>query len=111
MKIVSQSSRTSRGRREPRPWAPPITTLLLLVLTALVLQGACLPHTHNSAGVGLYNQEHDLTLYAASGAVAPLPVTPVLVVSVVTSTLVPPVPMAPAGFVTRDAESRAPPAS
>jgi len=111
MRFVGLSSATRRCRREPSPWAPSISALLLLVLTALILQGACLPHTHSGVGVGLYNQEHDLTLYAASGTIGPLPVTPLLVVSVVTSTLVPPVPMAPAGFVTRDAESRAPPAS
>ena len=109
MRIEGLSFSTSRCRRELSPWAPSIAAVLLLVLTALILQGACLPHTHG--GVGLYNQEHDLTLYAASGTIGPLPVTPLLVVSVVTSALVPPVPMAPAGFDTRDAESRAPPAS
>ncbi len=111
MRSRGTSSSMRRQRREPRAAAASITALLLLVLTALVLQGACLPHTHSGVGGGLYNQEHDLTLYAASGAIGPLPVAPLLVVSVVTATLVPPVPMAPAGFVTRDAESRAPPAA
>jgi len=109
MRIEGLPFNDCRGRRKPSPWAPSIAAVLLLVLVALILQGASLPHTHT--GVGLYNQEHDLTLYAASGTIGPLPVTPLLVVSVVTIALVPPVPVAPAGFVTRDAESRAPPAS
>jgi hypothetical protein len=48
--------------------------LLLLLVAPLLLQGATLAHTHERGNPGLYNQEHDFTLYAASGA-ATLPET------------------------------------
>jgi hypothetical protein len=83
--------------------------VILLVLASLVAQGACLPHTHNGVGVGVYNAEHDLTLLAASGTVAPLPAIPMLVVFVVTAPVVSLTAPAPISVVIRDAESRAPP--
>jgi hypothetical protein len=108
MSIVGRSSST--GRREASLRTTSITTLLLAVLSALVLQGVGLPHTHSGAEVGLYNQEHDLTFYAASGTVGAPPVIALPVVRVVISALVLPVPVTPAGLLTRDAGSRAPPA-
>ena len=84
--------------------------LILVVLLALIAQGACLPHTHTGQGVGLFNHEHDLTLLAAAGAIAPLPVAVLLFVTVVTVSLCISAPLAPIVFVSRDAESRAPPA-
>lgn len=112
MRIEVLSSGLRVRRRELHWRAFPLGELLLLVLTALILQGACVPHTHSSPGIGLYNEEHDLTLYAASGTVGALPVTPpLLVLSTVQSALVLPVPMGPAGYLVRDAESRAPPAA
>jgi hypothetical protein len=90
-----------------RPYA---TALILLVLVALVAQGACLPHTHTASGVGLFNQEHDLTLLATAGMAGPLPIGVLLLVVMVTvSRCVSALP-APALFASRDAESRAPPA-
>lgn len=56
--------------------------LLLVALVAMVAQGAALPHTHAGAS-GLYNQEHDLTLYAVSGGAALAEAAPVLFVDVV----------------------------
>jgi hypothetical protein len=46
--------------------------LLLLVLIALPLlgQSGSLPHTHTGANPGFFNEEHDLTLLATSGAAA-----------------------------------------
>ena len=87
-----------------------VGVLILLLLVALIAQGACLPHTHSAAGVGVYNGEHDLTLLAASGTVGPLPVTPFLFVFLVTTALVLARFAADVVVVVRDAESRAPPA-
>jgi hypothetical protein len=84
---------------------------LLVLLAALVLQGACVPHTHSGVGAGVYNGDHDLTLLATTGGVAPLPVVPLLFVDVVTAAVaLAPVSAAVDG-VTRDAGSRAPPAA
>ena len=41
--------------------------LLLLGVVAFLLAGASLPHTHASAGPGLWNADHDLSLMAAFG--------------------------------------------
>jgi hypothetical protein len=87
------------------------SALMLLLLTALIAQGACLPHTHSGVGSGVYNGEHDLTLLATTGTVAPLPVIPLLFVDEVTAPVVTTIASAPADAVTRDAESRAPPAA
>jgi hypothetical protein len=51
----------------------PLLVLLGLTLASLLLQGGSLPHTHQGAKPGLYNQEHDLTTLATFGGVAPLP--------------------------------------
>jgi hypothetical protein len=94
-----------------RPLTPRYAGLLIVVvLLALTAQGATVPHTHTGAGVGLFNQEHDLTLLATAGTAAPLPVTTLLFVAVVFVSLCMSAPSAPIAFVSRDAESRAPPA-
>jgi hypothetical protein len=80
----------------------------MLVLTALVAQGACLPHTH--IGSGVYNAEHDLTLLGAASSVGSVPVVPLLFVFLVTAPLVLLKPSLAVVPVIRDAESRAPPA-
>jgi len=36
-----------------------------VVLVPLLLAGATVVHTHDGAGIGLYNQEHDLVLMGA----------------------------------------------
>lgn len=57
--------------------------LLFVAVAMLLVQGASVPHTHADAP-GLYNQEHDLTLYAVSSAAAALPdAAPALCVVVV----------------------------
>ena len=87
-----------------------VSVLMLVLLTALIAQGACLPHTHSGVGVGLYNGEHDLTLLATGSTAAPLPIPALLHVVVVTAPVALTVPSTPGSVVTRDAESRAPPA-
>jgi hypothetical protein len=47
---------------------PTRTALLLLLVLPLLLQGATLTHSHEPGNPGLYNQEHDFSLYAVSGA-------------------------------------------
>ena len=58
-----------------------------VVLVPLLLAGATLAHTHDGAGIGLYNQEHDLVLMGALGSVAPLPALVVAVALVVVALL------------------------
>ncbi len=56
--------------------------LLLVAVAAMVVQGAAVPHTHVGAS-GVYNQEHDLTLYAVAGGAALAEAAPALFVDVV----------------------------
>jgi hypothetical protein len=83
--------------------------ILLVVLGALLAQGACLPHTHGGVDTSVYNAEHDLTLLAVSGTVASLPAAPLLIAPAVTAPVVAPTPPPLVSAVTRNAESRAPP--
>jgi len=80
-----------------------------VVLVPLLLAGATLAHTHDGAGIGLYNQEHDLVLMGALGSVAPLPALVVAVALVVVALLI----CAPALAIDSSARrlevSRAPP--
>src|SRR6267143_1685230 len=71
----SHRSRLTKGRSvqypatclDMRPLTPRYAGLLIVaVLLALTAQGATVPHTHTGAGVGLFNQEHDLTLLATA---------------------------------------------
>jgi hypothetical protein len=58
-------------RRLIRGAAPGV--LAGLALLGLVLSAGSIPHTHVGYGVGLYNQEHDLSALAAFGGAAPPP--------------------------------------
>ena len=84
----------------------PRSVLPLLVL-ALLAHGACVPHTH--VGVGLFNADHDLTLFATTRTVGSLPVAALLFVSLATAPQAIWLPSAPTGRSPRDADSRAPP--
>jgi len=84
---------------------------LLLVLLAVLVPGACLPHSHSGVGVGLYNEDHDLGMFAAAGSAAALPISAPLFVEVVVASFSVPARSVPLSVVTRDAESRAPPAA
>jgi hypothetical protein len=92
-----------------RVWWTYATAVGLLVLVSLIAQGACLPHTHIGVEPGVYNADHDLTLLAISGTIAPLAPVPVFFVAVVTGTVVFLPPPSPVSALCRDAESRAPP--
>src|SRR5206468_3257445 len=69
--------------RQPASRLHPL--LMIGVLLPLLLVGATVAHTHDGAGIGLYNQEHDLVLMGALGSVAPLPALVVAVAVVVSS--------------------------
>jgi len=84
--------------------------VLLVAVAAMILLGAAVPHTHTGAA-GLYNQEHDLTLYAASGGAALVEPVPTLFVDVVlTAVSSGAVPRPPSRGGTH-ADCRAPPAA
>lgn len=82
-----------------------------VVLVPLLLAGATLAHTHDGAGIGLYNHDHDLVLMGALGSVAPLPALVVAVALVVVALLI----CAPALAIDSSARrlevSRAPPSA
>jgi hypothetical protein len=83
--------------------------LLLVAMVAMVVQGAALPHTHAGAP-GLYNQEHDLTLYAITGGVALVDAVPALFIdAVLTAVSFVAVPRPPS-IARAHADCRAPPA-
>ena len=91
--------------------APRALALLILgmVLGPLLLTGATLAHTHDGAGIGLYNQEHDLVLMGALGSVAPLPALVVAVAVVVVALLICAPALATDSSARRLEVSRAPP--
>src|SRR5438445_9823723 len=91
--------------------APRLRVLLALgvVLLPLLLAGATLAHTHDGAGIGLYNQEHDLVLMAALGSAAPLPALVLAVALVVVALFVSAPPVAVDASTRRLEVSRAPP--
>ena len=101
--LVTVMSRARLGRLTSSPlsfcYSPPSSTLLL--------QGACLPHTHTGVGAGLYNQDHDLSLLATlHGAAVLLDAQPAPLVSVVVSAVTPAGVTAPAAPLARPPKSR-----
>jgi len=84
--------------------------LLLVAVAAMLLQGAAVPHTHAGAS-GVYNQEHDLTLYVVTGGVALVDAVSALFVdaelTAASSVAVPRPPSLPRAH----ADCRAPPAA
>ena len=96
-----------------RTVASRLSTLLLLgvIFIPLLLAGATIVHTHDGAGIGLYNQEHDLVLMGALGSVAPLP-APVISLAVVVTVWLASAPALAPDVATRRLDlSRAPPAA
>jgi hypothetical protein len=84
--------------------------LLLVAAAAMILLGAAVPHTHAGAA-GLYNQEHDLTLYAVSGSAALVEPVPTLFVDVVLTAVSFVAVPRPSSRGTAHADCRAPPAA
>jgi len=84
--------------------------LLLLAASAVLLQGASLPHTHAVARPGLYNHDHDLVLLATLHSAAvlaeapPAPLVFALVEAVALLAIRP-----PASAARPTCDSRAPP--
>ena len=104
--LVTAMSRARTGRLT----LSPLSLLVLAALAAILLQGACLPHTHTGVGPGLYNQDHDLSLLATLHGAAVLHgiQTAPLVVFVV-SALTPTGTGSPVAPARSTADSRAPP--
>jgi len=86
-----------------------VVLALGVVLLPVLLAGATLAHTHDGAGIGLYNQEHDLVLMAALGSAAPLPALVLAVALVVVALFVTPAAVVAASSTRRLEVSRAPP--
>jgi hypothetical protein len=85
--------------------------LLVLGLTAFLLAGASLPHLHAAGGLGLWNEEHDLSLMAALGAAALLlGAAPVVAPVLVFVLALAPAADRLAGAPLRCSDPRAPPA-
>src|SRR3989442_11445362 len=85
-----------------------VVPALGVVLLPLLLAGAPLAHTPDGAGIGLYNQEHDLVLMAALGSAAPLPALVLAVALVVVALFVTPAAVVAASS-TRPLEVSPPP--
>ena len=89
-----------------------LVALLLLAALGLVLQAGSVPHLHARADVGLYNEEHDLTLLAGLAAQAiEGDATPVITVDLAPPSLTPDTPERPTAPTVRSGDSRAPPAA
>ena len=104
--LVTVMSRARLGRLT----SSPLRFLLLAAILTMLLQGACLPHTHAGVGPGLYNQDHDLTLLATlHGAAVLLDAQPAPLVLCEVSVVTPAGITAPAAPARSTADSRAPP--
>ena len=102
--LVTVMSRLGRLKSSP------LRFLLLAAVVTMLLQGACLPHTHAGVGPGLYNQDHDLTLLATlHGAAVLLDAQPAPLVLCEVSVVTPAGITAPATPARSTADSRAPP--
>jgi hypothetical protein len=86
-----------------------VASLLPLLLFAIILQGACPPHTHTDFGAGLFNADHDLTLFATTRTVGQLAGIVILFVSFSTAPLVLVAPTESSALAAGGADSRAPP--
>jgi hypothetical protein len=95
-------------RTIPRPiWG----IVLLLIVVPMVSQAGSIPHTHSASAPGLFNQDHDLTLLAASNAAALHDQSPALFTITLTAPVAPHVVDQPASLPTGTTDSRAPPVS
>jgi len=84
--------------------------LLLLGAVAFLLAGASLPHTHASAGPGLWNADHDLSLMAAFGTHAcQVDAMPALGIALILAAAISLAATHTASALLRLSDSRAPP--
>ena len=89
-----------------------IVALLLLAALGMVVQAGSVPHLHERTDVGLYNEEHDLTLLAGLAAQAiEVAAAPVITVDLALPSLTPDTPERPAAPAAHSGDSRAPPAA
>ena len=84
--------------------------LLLVAAAAMVVLGAAIPHTHAGAA-GLYNQEHDLTLYAVAGGADLVDWAPALFVDLVRAAVPAAAVSRPPAVARAHARGRAPPSA
>ena len=84
--------------------------LLLVAAAAMMFLGAAIPHTHAGAA-GLYNQEHDLTLYAVAGGAALVESAPALFVDAVLTAIPAAAVSRPPAVARAQARGRAPPSA
>ena len=101
--MITSGDRHSRSRA--------LTVLVLgFALVATVLLSTAAPHLHLGRDPGFFNQEHDLSLFVAASAYAPLPEGPPVIVlgGVVAHTVLVPTSQ-PASHPGRLSDSRAPP--
>jgi hypothetical protein len=97
------------SRRIPGRGSLASTLLVTLALLGLVLAAASIPHSHIGLGLGLYNQEHDLSLLAAGGAALPTPEAPAVVPLAVVAGALALASLAPAEAPRSLSRPRAPP--
>jgi hypothetical protein len=84
--------------------------LIILAVSGMVLQTSSLPHVHEGAGAGFYNEEHDLTLLAGlAGHVIPVDAAPTVALVAISALLVLFVPDRPSLRLANAGVSRAPP--
>ena len=89
-----------------------LLALAVLAAAGLVLQNGSLHHTHAGDGIGLYNQEHDLTLLASLAANAnPADAPPSLLADGVSAAVPVHAPTPHAVRHTRSGHTRAPPSA
>ena len=96
-------------RRLDRLSTAMLAALVFVVAVALLGQTGSVPHSHGGTTPGLFNEEHDLTLLAASGAAALPEATDVGFATVLIARLAAHAAPRPIAAPCRGADCRAPP--
>lgn len=98
------------GHRAPYRAATPLV-LLAALLGLLVFQEAQIPHVHDAATLGFYNEQHILDTLAGVSGDTPLPALPHAGRVMVVAAAAPQPPVVrPAAALARHTDARAPPA-
>lgn len=82
---------------------------LLLTVVPMVSQAASIPHSHNAQAPGLFNEDHDLTLLAASSTVAVSEAPTLLIAPIITAFISLRPASRPSTYSAGTTDSRAPP--